>query len=357
MDADTHRNALLSTNPVLRRNAVRALPLDDSGVDLIFQSGVINDSDLTTRLAAFVALAQFPTSEPVKNAVTSLGNDEVNQKDEWLSAALDAAGKKHQAEEFSDLEYQESNENLLENVNWEVSIHSGNGAQHLRPTKEGNKGGKCLKIESKKPTDTSWGAEVKVKANTRYRLRGKIKTEGIQGGGLGALFNVHELQSPERVKTQALRGKKDWTGVSIDFNSLGRKQITINALFGGWGQSTGTAWFDEIELKELVAIPKIPTDVKLRPGDATRGKNLFNTHPVAACSRCHVVGGKGGVIGPALDTIAARKGPDYIKRSLLEPNAEIAEGYPLKVSPMPPMNLLLEPQEIEDILSYLQTLK
>jgi mono/diheme cytochrome c family protein len=70
-----------------------------------------------------------------------------------------------------------------------------------------------------------------------------------------------------------------------------------------------------------------------------------------------VVGGKGGVIGPALDTIAARKGPDYIKRSLLEPNAEIAEGYPLKVSPMPPMNLLLEPQEIEDILSYLQTLK
>ncbi len=108
MDSDTHRNALLSTNPVLRRNAVRALPLDASGVDLIFQSGVINDPDLTTRLAAFVALAQFPTSEPVKNAVTSLGNDEVNQKDEWLSAALDAAGKKHQAEAFSDLEYQES---------------------------------------------------------------------------------------------------------------------------------------------------------------------------------------------------------------------------------------------------------
>ena len=50
LDADTHRNALLSTNPVLRRNAVRALPLDASGVDIIFQSGVINDPDLTTCL-------------------------------------------------------------------------------------------------------------------------------------------------------------------------------------------------------------------------------------------------------------------------------------------------------------------
>ncbi len=73
-------------------------------------------------------------------------------------------------------------------------------------------------------------------------------------------------------------------------------------------------------------------------------------------NRCHVVGGKSGVIGPALDSIATRKEPDYIRKSLLEPNVDIAEGYPLQVSPMPPMNLLLGEQEIEDILAYLQTL-
>ena len=357
LDSETHRGALLSTDPVLRRNAIRALPHTKAGVALMFQSGVINDSDLTTRLAAFVALAKFPSSDPVKNAVSSLGNNEVNQKDVWLSAALAAARERHQAGDLADLEYEESKKNLLENVNWKVFIHSGSGAQHLRPAKEGFKGGKCLKIESAKPTDTSWGGVVEVKPNTRYRLQGKIKTEGIKGGGMGALFNVHELQSPTRVATKALKGKNDWTEVSVDFNSMGRSKITINALYGGWGQSTGTAWWDEIRLSELVAVPKAVSEVKLKPGDAARGKALFNTHPVAACSRCHAIAGAGGVIGPALDTIAGRKGADYIRRSLLEPNSEIAEGYPLKVSPMPPMNLLLEPQEIEDILAYLQTLK
>lgn len=88
-----------------------------------------------------------------------------------------------------------------------------------------------------------------------------------------------------------------------------------------------------------------------------RGKEIFTTHEVAAYARCHIVGGQSGVVGPAVDTIATRKGPDYIRKSLLDPNADIAEGYPLPQSPMPPMGLILKPQEIEDILAYLQTLK
>mgnify|MGYP002065715971 CR=1 FL=1 len=73
--------------------------------------------------------------------------------------------------------------------------------------------------------------------------------------------------------------------------------------------------------------------------------------------RWHRVGGEGGDIGPALDGIAARKAEDYLRQSLVEPNATIAENYPAPVSPMPPMNLLLGEQEIEDVLAYLMTLK
>jgi hypothetical protein len=59
-----------------------------------------------------------------------------------------------------------------------------------------------------------------------------------------------------------------------------------------------------------------------------------------------------------MDGIAGRQEAAYLRRSMLEPSAEIAVGYEfLKVSPMPPMGLVLQPQEIEDVLSFLGSLK
>jgi len=43
---------------------------------------------------------------------------------------------------------------------------------------------------------------------------------------------------------------------------------------------------------------------------------------------------------------------------LIEPNAVLAKGYEnLGTSPMPPMKLILSAQELEDIQTFLQTLK
>jgi len=67
--------------------------------------------------------------------------------------------------------------------------------------------------------------------------------------------------------------------------------------------------------------------------------------------------GGGGPVGPALDTIATRKQEDYILQSLVDPGATIAEGYVGKVSPMPPMGVLLKPQELAYVMAYIMTLK
>jgi len=92
-------------------------------------------------------------------------------------------------------------------------------------------------------------------------------------------------------------------------------------------------------------------------GDAMRGRTVFHEHPIASCIRCHKIGGEGGDVGPMLDGLASRKEAAYIRESVIDPNAAMAEGYNVEVSPMPPVGVLLPRQELEDLIAYLMTLK
>ena len=111
-----------------------------------------------------------------------------------------------------------------------------------------------------------------VKARTDYKLTGWIKTEKVQklGRANGAMLNVHELQDPVRGGTKPLAGDNDWTQVHLTFNSGALTAITINCLFGGWGRSTGTAWYDDIEL-----VPATGTELA---GEVGRVVRLVTTH-------------------------------------------------------------------------------
>jgi len=69
----------------------------------------------------------------------------------------------------------------------------------------------------------------------------------------------------------------------------------------------------------------------LAGGDKVAGQKLFNEHAVAACLRCHKVGGQGGEAGPALDGIASRKDRRYLLESIVNVNASIAEGFQMLI--------------------------
>jgi cytochrome c553 len=98
-------------------------------------------------------------------------------------------------------------------------------------------------------------------------------------------------------------------------------------------------------------------EVKVTAGDPKRGEELFFNSPTAACASCHTVHGKGGAIGPILDGIAVRADKAYILESLMDPNAKLAKGFEkLTISPMPPLGVLLNEQDLADILAFLQTL-
>ena len=79
---------------------------------------------------------------------------------------------------------------------------------------------------------------------------------------------------------------------------------------------------------------------------------------MAACKNCHILKGQGSAVGPALDGIASRKDENYINEALMQPNARLAEGFEkLGVSPMPPMGLILKPQEVADVRAFILSLK
>jgi mono/diheme cytochrome c family protein len=155
------------------------------------------------------------------------------------------------------------------------------------------------------------------------------------------------------VETERLTRSADWTLIETTYNSGNSSKASIMLSHYGRGDSS----FDDVKLCEL--IPQLDPDAEaVAAGDAKRGEDIFWKHPVAACVNCHMIGGKGSPVGPALDGIAKTKDEAYLIESLAEPNAKLAENYTATpVSPMPPMRLILKPQEFEDVKEFLKTLK
>ena len=60
------------------------------------------------------------------------------------------------------------------------------------------------------------------------------------------------------------------------------------------------------------------------PGDARRGAALYES---AGCGSCHVVAGRGTMIGPELTSIGTLRGPSHLRDSLVSPAAAHPTGY------------------------------
>jgi len=358
LDEATHKSALLAKDAALRRNAIRALGHDEKAHALFFGSGVISDPDLTTRLAAFVKLVEFPTTEEVKTLVKRLNSDPVVKNDEWLHEAGNLLAKMHKA-----LNYHEG-PNLLPNAGFEI-IAAGKlpegWSRRDYGTKPGNAGAQwevltggnnvhsgtyAVRCITRDDADTSLHADVAIKPHTQYRLSAWVRAHALKGK---ISLNDHFGRAETEKITRDTKG--EWQEIEVIFDSKEKKVASINLLL----VAKGDGYFDDVKLCELV----VEDDVdKVVAGDPKRGENIFWRHPIAACMNCHMLGGKGGPVGPPLDGIAGRKDEAYITQSLMEPNAVLAQGYEyLKISPMPPMGLILKPQELADVKAFIMTLK
>jgi putative heme-binding domain-containing protein len=136
----------------------------------------------------------------------------------------------------------------------------------------------------------------------------------------------------------------------------------------------------------------------LEGGDAARGRLVFQGQ--GDCQRCHGDAGHGAGAGPPLEGLGARRDRAYLLRSVLEPSADLVDGFATlsvtlrdgsivsgtlvseqdgelvletggqqqriaaaevaerigPVSAMPPNGLALAPRDLRDLVAYLATL-
>jgi putative heme-binding domain-containing protein len=289
--SDAALAALKHPSAGVRRAAAMVLPRNEPSLNALQGSKLLDDPDAQVRLAALLALSEMPPSDNAAAGVVAMLQDPSNAEDRWIPDAATTAAARNDAGFIRALlsKYKpaaatasaESPNNILPNssfeeqsagrpAGWKTMTHSGRGAFAVADL--GHTGKRSVKISSEQGGDVSWSAQVAVKPRADYRLTGWIKTENVRkvGGANGAMLNVHELQDPVRGGTKALLGDNDWTQVQLDFNSGEMRQITINCLFGGWGRTTGTAWFDDIEL-----VPAAGSDLG---GEIGRIVRLVTTH-------------------------------------------------------------------------------
>jgi putative heme-binding domain-containing protein len=61
------------------------------------------------------------------------------------------------------------------------------------------------------------------------------------------------------------------------------------------------------------------------PGDPARGAEIYRGK--GGCVACHMIKGRGGVMGPDLDEVGARRSGAYLREALVNPEAALPDGF------------------------------
>jgi hypothetical protein len=113
-----------------------------------------------------------------------------------------------------------------------------------------------LRITATTPSDSAWTQTVHLAPNQLYRLTGWVKTAGVAHTAelVDAGANLSVVGTWDH--TTAVVGTHGWTFVSLLVRAPADGLLTVGARLGYWaGTTTGTAWFDDIQLAPVVATP------------------------------------------------------------------------------------------------------
>jgi putative heme-binding domain-containing protein len=131
------------------------------------------------------------------------------------------------------------------------------------------------------------------------------RCHGIGGGG---------GEGPTLQRPVLRRAPDDTALVGIIQNGIPRTAMT-----GSFALSDAEAADVASYVRDLGRLASEPV-----AGDAARGRAVYDDN---GCEACHIVAGVGRGLGPELTAVGALRGPAYLRQSLLEPGAVVADQH------------------------------
>jgi mono/diheme cytochrome c family protein len=198
-------------------------------------------------------------------------------------------------------------------------------------------------------------------------------------GGRAPLLDKVTTAATERMADPRYKGKAK-NAVEYIHESMVSPSVYVVAGFGKAGSndtespmpdvSKGGISLSEAEIKAVIAYlqsiggvevtVEIPATAQADTGDPAQPRPPLATAAEVishfACGACHKVASEFGELGPDLTKIGSLRDRDYLRRAILDPNAEIAEGFQPDSMPADFGEHMLA-RELEMLVDYLAGLK
>ncbi len=198
-------------------------------------------------------------------------------------------------------------------------------------------------------------------------------------GGRAPLLEKLVTTTPQRLQDSRYQGEASDLESYI-LESMVKPSVYVVAGFGKAGTNDsespmpdvtgGAIDLSEAEISAVIAYLQdlggsevtvaIPTDAPVadtaeaapaRPGPLDTAEAIVARY---GCGACHKIAGQSGAVGPDLRSIGASRDSDYLRRAILDPNVEVAEGYPPNLMPAT-YGAQFYAQELELLVAYMQT--
>lgn len=90
------QKALAHPTAGVRKATVQVLPQTEQTFALLESNGLLQDTDLNTRLAAWIALIEYPSNDKIGQLVVKATQDAKNKEDQWMYKVLLAVAAQHE---------------------------------------------------------------------------------------------------------------------------------------------------------------------------------------------------------------------------------------------------------------------